>query len=135
MLTRFDPQAMPSPRELFAQYNVLECGICTDSFEESGDLCPHVLTCGHSFCYKDLKLLLLISADSFRCPTCLRRSKLSQYDDNFPPKNYSMLEAISFEYQSLDNNDARGKASTPEEGVSDVCPMCWDPPITISFSI
>jgi hypothetical protein len=87
-----DAQAIPS-----LAYSVLECGVCMENFEESGDLCPHVLACGHSFCCKDLRNLLLVTSDSFRCPTCLKKSKLRQYDDSFPPKNHGMLKAIAFE--------------------------------------
>jgi hypothetical protein len=88
-----------------------------ENFEESGDLCPHVLACGHSFCCKDLRNLLLVTSDSFRCPTCLKKSKLRQYDDSFPPKNYSMLEAIGFEYRSKDEeNGGSPNATAPAEG-------------------
>lgn len=104
---------MPSPRELLAQFNLLECGICTEAFEPSGDLCPHVLACGHSFCFKDiLQVVKRAEAGSMCCPTCLKKSSLGLYEDSFPPKNFSMLEAISFEGDPT----APVESALPEDG-------------------
>lgn len=94
--------------------------MCTESFEEAGDLCPHVLSCGHSFCCKDLKRLVLSMPDTLCCPTCLKKSQLCQYDEGFPPKNHSMLEALRIQYQAemVDDPGLNARHATgPEEGI------------------
>lgn len=70
----------------------LECGVCHEEFREEGDLAPHVLLCGHSFCFADTTKL--IKANKISCPLCTRLVTLQHYPKQFPPKNFGMVEAM-----------------------------------------
>ena len=76
-----------------------KCAICQLRFESAGDLVPHELICGHSFCYKDLKLLTAIkdnkSLNSMHCPSCSRSIQLTHYTAGFPPKNNVILSYLA----------------------------------------
>jgi hypothetical protein len=73
----------------------LECGICLERFSAEGQSRPHVLLCGHSFCYADISTILSKDAcEVLTCPVCHQQGGLQHYPERFPPKNYGMINFI-----------------------------------------
>lgn len=72
----------------------LECPICTERYSPEGDLCPHMLPCGHSICFRCLQDLTKMSAAQRLCP--LDRRPLSADISQFP-LNYSLLAFLTSE--------------------------------------
>ena len=75
-------QTMASPK-------VLECLVCCETYDDQ-NLCPRMLTCGHSFCTSCLQRLLTVD-DKIPCPTCRVEVNVSQDGVVGLPKNFALL--------------------------------------------
>ena len=76
-------QTMASPK-------VPECVVCREGYDDQ-NLCPRILSCGHSFCTRCLDRLFTEERDRFRCPTCRVEVNVSQDGVAGLPKNFALL--------------------------------------------
>src|SRR5688572_16374558 len=72
----------------------LKCSCCTTNYTKDGERAPHLLLCGHSLCWKDVKTCHDQGRTVIPCPVCHRKIGLHLYKDSFPPKNYAITEQI-----------------------------------------
>ena len=69
----------------------LTCSICFERFDDR-NLCPRLLSCGHSFCSGCLERLL--NGHTINCPTC--RNAVSVPDGVAGlPKNFALLDIVN----------------------------------------
>ena len=83
-------QTMASPK-------VLECLVCYETYDDQ-NLCPRMLTCGHSFCTSCLQRLLTVD-DKIPCPTCRVEVNVSQDGVVGLPKNFALLTIFDIKPQ------------------------------------
>ena len=71
----------------------LECPVCCEPFDDQ-NICPRMLSCGHSFCTGCLERLL--TADNkIPCPTCRDEVNVPQAGVVELPKNFALLSIIN----------------------------------------
>ncbi len=99
----------PAPSAPAQPLGWLRCPICAAFFKESGEKMPLVLSCGHTFCRKDVERLCG-EKSKLICTTCNKVTELAQYPDRLPPKNYNMIDALQRANGSLETAtwDCRG---------------------------
>lgn len=68
----------------------LECSICCERFDDE-QLCPRLLSCGHSFCSGCLKKLL--KDNTVNCPTCRNAVSVPTGVAGLP-KNFALLDIL-----------------------------------------
>ena len=79
--------------QAMASAEVLECPVCCEQFDDQ-NICPRILSCGHSFCTGCLERLL--SADNkIPCPTCRDEVNVPQAGVVGLPKNFALLSIIN----------------------------------------
>ena len=83
-------QTMASPK-------VLECLVCCDIYDDQ-NLCPRMLSCGHSFCTSCLQRLLTVD-EKIPCPTCRVEVNVSQDGVAGLPKNFALLSIFDVKPQ------------------------------------
>ena len=75
----------------------VECPVCREAYDHQ-NLCPCMLSCGHSFCTSCLQRLL--TADNkIPCPTCRFEVNLSQAGVAALPKNFALLSILDVKHQ------------------------------------
>ena len=84
-------QTMASPK-------VPECVVCREGYDDQ-NLCPRILSCGHSFCTRCLDRLFTEERDRFRCPTCRVEVNVSQDGVVGLPKNFALLSIFDVKPQ------------------------------------
>ena len=70
-----------------------ECRVCSEPFDDQ-NICPRVLSCGHSYCTCCLKRLT-IEDDKMSCPTCRVEVNLPPAGVAGLPKNFELLSIIN----------------------------------------
>ena len=78
---------MASPKVL------VECQVCREIYDDQ-NLCPRMLSCGHSFCTRCLNRLFTEKRDQFCCPTCRVKVNVSQAGVAGLPKNFALLTIL-----------------------------------------
>ena len=81
-----------------ASPKVLECLVCREGYDDQ-NLCPRMLSCGHSFCTRCLDRLFTEERDKFRCPTCRVEVNVSQDGVIGLPKNFALLSIFDVKPQ------------------------------------
>ena len=84
-------QTMAYPKEL-------ECLVCREVYDNQ-NLCPRMLSCGHSFCTRCLDRLFTEERDKFRCPTCRVKVNVSKAGVAGLPKNFALLSIFDVKPQ------------------------------------
>ena len=79
--------------QTMASLKVLECLVCREVYDDQ-NLCPRILSCGHSFCSSCLQLLTVDGKIS--CPTC---RVVSQDGVAGLPKNFALLSILDVKPQ------------------------------------
>lgn len=91
-----------------ASAEVLECPVCCEPFEDQ-NICPRILSCGHSFCTCCLERLL--TADNkIPCPTCRDEVNVPQAGIVGLPKNFALLNIIN---ENVTTHHQEGEGFTP----------------------
>ena len=72
----------------------VECPVCFEDFSPDGPNRPHILVCGHSFCFKDIHSLMSATEGAY-CPTCRTEISRVSYSDSFPPYNASLIGKLT----------------------------------------
>jgi hypothetical protein len=72
----------------------LKCPCCESNYTKEGERAPHILLCGHSICWKDIKQCNEQGRTSLPCPVCHHKIGLHLYKDHFPPRNYAITEQL-----------------------------------------
>ena len=80
-----------------ASPEVLQCPVCFEIYDDQ-NLCPRMLSCGHSFCSSCLERLLSVY-DKFHCPTCRVEVNVSQAGVAGLPKNFALLSIFDVKPQ------------------------------------
>jgi hypothetical protein len=127
---RTGKQSSPSALMDDSHSLVMECLICQETFQEDGDTSPFVLICGHSFCRADLNKLSLNGTENFPCPICKCLTDLNNYENRFPPKNFTLIEQMEY----LNSKSITSSAPSPEtkpESQSGLCAECKDNESTV----
>lgn len=75
----------------FPSHSGLDCPLCLKRFAVEGDLCPHILTCAHTFCYMDIVILSKGGTSDFECPTCRRHININGFEWL---RNFGLIEGI-----------------------------------------
>ena len=70
-----------------------ECRVCSEPFDDQ-NICPRVLSCGHSYCTGCLERLT-IEDDKMSCPTCRVEVNLPPAGVAGLPKNFDLLSIIN----------------------------------------
>ena len=70
-----------------------ECRVCSEPFDDQ-NICPRVLSCGHSYCTGCLERLT-IEDDKMSCPTCRVEVNLPPAGVAGLPKNFELLSIIN----------------------------------------
>ena len=84
MFPRFFFQTMASAEGV-------ECPVCCELFDDQ-NICPRMLSCGHSFCTSCLeRLLTMAMIDKIPCPTCRVEVNLPEAGVAGLPKNFALL--------------------------------------------
>ena len=68
------------------------CLICHKGFQSEGDLTPHGLLCGHSFCNRDIRALVGDGV-TIACPVRCMETDLNVCTGGFPMRNIALLES------------------------------------------
>ena len=91
---------------LLAVEKPFECPVCKEDFQPQGDLAPHCLMCGHSFCHRDLRAL--IEEEKVSCPVCTLETDMNLCVGGFPARNLNLLESLdrSIEHWGTSAKDA-----------------------------
>ena len=76
----------------------IECAICFESYQETGDLMPHMLQCGHTYCKHDLETIL--ENGSIKCPEC-RNDSVTKKNAKAMVPNHTLILIIKEERQFL----------------------------------
>ena len=97
---------------LMVRENPFQCPVCKEDFQAQGDLAPHGLLCGHSFCHRDLRAL--VEEEKVSCPVCVVATDLNLCVGGFPARNVVLVE-------SLDRSQIQWGV-----GIVDSVPMCGE---------
>ena len=81
-----------------AYAKVLECLVCREIYDDQ-NLCPRMLSSGHSFCTRCLNRLFTEKRDQFCCPTCRVKVNVSQAGVAGLPKNFALLTIFDIKPQ------------------------------------
>ena len=81
-----------------AYAKVLECLVCREVYDDQ-NLCPRMLSCGHSFCTRCLNRLFTEKRDQFCCPTCRVKVNVSQAGVAGLSKNFALLSIFDIKPQ------------------------------------
>ena len=77
--------------QAMASAEVLECPVCCELYDDQ-NICPRILSCGHSFCTGCLERLLTQAADNkILCPTCRNEVNVPPAGVAGLPKNFALL--------------------------------------------
>ena len=93
-----------------ASAEFLECPICYEQFNES-NLCPRMLSCGHSFCSSCLERLL--HGNTIDCPTCKTPVNVTSGVAGVA-KNFALLSIVNV-------SPKRRVRESLGEGYSEIC--------------
>ena len=69
-------------------YDIINCPVCFESYEETGDHIPRLLPCSHTLCEKCTATLLLQDSNSFNCPECLVKHVAHKGVRSYPQNKY-----------------------------------------------
>ena len=106
-----------------ASAEVLECPVCCEPFDDQ-NICPRILSCGHSFCTGCLERLLTVD-NKIPCPTCRDEVYIPQAGVAGLPKNFALLNIIN-----------ANVTTQHEEGESSyTCEACEDKHPATSFCL
>jgi len=95
------------------------CAVCSGTFEQDGEMCPHVLLCGHSFCAKDIQAMCW-NRISLSCPICNSYISLKNFAGGFPPKNFTAIQALLQEKAGVEQY----MCSECQSLATQHCPQC-----------
>ena len=84
--------------QTMAYAKVLECLVCREIYDDQ-NLCPRMLSSGHSFCTRCLNRLFTEKRDQFCCPTCRVKVNVSQAGVAGLPKNFALLTIFDIKPQ------------------------------------
>ena len=88
-----------------ASPKVPECLVCREVYDDQ-NLCPRILSCGHSFCTRCLDRLFTEERDKFRCPTCRVEVNVSQDGVVGLPKNFALLSILDVKLQQEEESES-----------------------------
>ena len=104
----------------------MECPICFEPYQESGEKEPRVLSCGHTFCRNCLNPVML---NHRPCPKCRTAITVDSIDS--VPKNFAIIEAVSRERNAQPRSSAEDDAAPAFELTGKLIVLCCEPGDTI----
>jgi len=98
----------------------LECSICCEGFDDQ-NLCPRLLSCGHSFCSGCLEKLL--NDKSINCPTCRNAVSVPAGVTGLP-KNFALLDVLLTKPQQKDEGSRLCESCDDKHPATSCCLDC-----------
>jgi hypothetical protein len=95
----------------------MECTICFSSYQPTNQHTPHILPCGHSFCYQCIVSLIALNSSfngSTTCPICKKSHRINNV--GAVPKNFTLLELL----------ETTKNPSQPQVSTGMHCGFCQD---------
>jgi len=71
----------------------LQCLLCKEDFQSQGDVSPYGLSCGHTFCRRDIRAIVR-EQEKVLCPVCPVETDLNFYVGGFTARNVNLIECI-----------------------------------------
>lgn len=96
----------------------LECSICLEPYNAAEpSRIPRILLCGHSFCTKDLEIIIATNGNCLDCPTCRHVTEVPPVTEH--SHGQSSAHSLHVNYALMELLDILQKAEK-----IDVCDQC-----------